>query len=190
MARDRGQLSGEVIPRGFRAAQLQNFTPQQQKLFQRSFGQVSPESYLSRLAGGDEGLFEQMEAPALKQFGQLQRGMASQFSGAGSFGARRSSGFQNQQSQAAMDFAQQLQGNRLNLQRQALQDLMGYSNMLLNQRPYERSLIDKKQKESGLGGWGSIGGGLLGGAAGFALGGPGGAFQGASLGAGIGSGFD
>jgi len=66
MARDRGQLAGEVIPKGFRAAQLQNFTPEQQKLFSRSFGHLAPDSYLSRLAGGDEALFEEMEAPALK----------------------------------------------------------------------------------------------------------------------------
>ena len=40
-------------------------------------------------------------------------------------GARRGSGFQNSQNQITSDFAQDLQANRQNLQRQAIQDLRG-----------------------------------------------------------------
>jgi len=84
-----------------------------------------------------------MEAPALRQFSGLQSNLASRFSGMGGLGARRSSGFQNTMNSAASNFAQELQANRQNLQRQALQDLMGFSNSLLGQRPQENVLVEK-----------------------------------------------
>lgn len=133
----------DTIPKGYRLGQLQQFTPEQMQLFQNMFGQVGPGSFLSKLAGGEEGAFDQLEAPAMKQFGQLQGQLASRFSGMGS-GARRSSGFANTMNQASSDFAQQLQSQRMGLQRQALMDLMGISESLLGQRPYERSLIKKQ----------------------------------------------
>jgi hypothetical protein len=108
------------------------------------FGHTGPDSFLSRLAGGDQSQFEQLEAPALKQFGQLQGQLASRFSGMGS-GARRGSGFQNASSQATSDFAQALQSNRLGLQRQALLDLMGVSSSLLGQKPYDQYLVPKQK---------------------------------------------
>jgi len=128
---------------GYRPAQLQQFTPEQMKLFQSMFSQIGPESFLSKLAGGDQSMFEQMEAPAMRQFQGMQGQMASRFSGMGS-GARRSSGFQNTMNQASSDFAQQLQANRMGLQRQAIQDLMGMSSNLLQQRPYEQMLLKKQ----------------------------------------------
>jgi hypothetical protein len=137
-------MTGNQIPKGYKAGQMQQFTPEQMQLFQQMFGNLGPDSFLSRLAGGDQSMFEQMEAPALRQFGELQGQLGSRFSGMGT-GARRSSGFQNTTNQAASDFAQQLQSNRLGLQRQAIGDLMGMSNQLLNQRPYEQFLM-KKQK--------------------------------------------
>lgn len=136
---------GNKIPSGYKAGQLQQFTPQQMQLFGQLFSNVSPDSFTGRLAGGDEEMFNQLEAPALKQFGALQGNIASRFSGQG-MGARRSSGFQNSMGQAGSDFAQQLQSNRIGLQRQAIQDLMGMSNSLLNQRPYENFLVEKQQK--------------------------------------------
>ena len=113
------------------------------------FGQVGGGSYLSRLAGGDESLFQDMEAPALRQFGELQGGLASRFSGMGGLGARRSSGFQNASSQAASSFAQDLQGQRQGLQRNALMDMFNMSQTLLGQRPQEKFLIEKEQKQPG-----------------------------------------
>lgn len=127
---------------GYRPTQMQQFSPEQLQLFQQMFGHVGPDSFLSKLAGGDESMFQQMEAPAMRQFQGLQGNIASRFSGMGS-GARRSSGFQNTMNQASSDFAQDLQSNRMNLQRQAIQDLMGMSNSLLNQRPYENMLMKK-----------------------------------------------
>lgn len=133
---------GDKVPKGFNKGQLQQFTPEQMQLFQSMFGRLGPDSYLSKLASGDQSQFEQLEAPALRQLGGLQGGLASRFSGMGT-GARRSSGHQLAQGQLAADFSQQLQSQRMALQRQAMQDLMGFSNDLLNQRPYDRFITEK-----------------------------------------------
>ena len=135
------QGPGRSTPRGYE--QVQNFTPEQMDLFKQLFSNVGPDSFLSKLAGGDEGTFNQIEAPALRQFNGLQGNLASRFSGMGGLGARHSSGFQNTANQAASDFAGQLQGQRQSLQQQALSDLMGYSNQLLGQQP--NSLIEKQK---------------------------------------------
>jgi hypothetical protein len=193
-----GQLNNtgfykEKIPKGYTAGKIQQFSPEQMQLFQRMFSQVSPESYLGKLAGGDESFFNQMEAPALRQFGELQGNIASRFSGIGGGGGQgmlsgqRSSGFQNIMGQAASNFAQDLAARRQSLQQQAIMDLMGLSEHLLGQRPYERLLTEKMPKQkSGLGG--IIGAGL-GGLGGFLFGGPGGALGGAQMGHKIGSFF-
>lgn len=136
--------SGNKIPSGYKRGQLQQFTPEQMDLFQSLFGHVGPGSYLSRLAAGDESLFSEMEAPALRQFSGLQGQLASRFSGMGGTGARRSSGFQNTMNQASSNFAQDLQSRRQDLQRQAIGDLMGMSSNLLGQRPYDQFLTEKK----------------------------------------------
>lgn len=128
---------------GVRPYSMQQFTPEQLQLFQQMFSHAAPDSFLSRLASGDQSQFEQMEAPALRQFQELQGNLASRFSGMGS-GARRSSGFQNTMNQYTSDFAKDLQANRLGLQRQAIQDLMGLSNELLGQRPFETGFIKKQ----------------------------------------------
>lgn len=143
MAGPTGKM-GNKIPSGYKAGQLQQFTPEQMQLFGQLFSHVSPDSFTGRLASGDQDIFNQLEAPALKQFGALQGNIASRFSGQG-MGARRSSGFQNSMGQAGSDFAQQLQANRIGLQQQAIQDLMGMGNTLLSQRPYENFLVQKQQ---------------------------------------------
>jgi len=140
-------LYKEKIPKGYAAGQLQQFSPEQMQLFRQLFGQVGPESYLSQLAGGSQEGFEQQEAPALRQFNELQGNIASRFSqgggGQGALGARRSSGFQNYQNQASSNFAQDLSSKRQDLQRQAINDLMGISSNLLAQKPFERTLTEK-----------------------------------------------
>lgn len=141
-------MIGNKTPSGYKSGQLSQFTPEQMQLFQQLFSHVSPESYTSKLASGDQSLFGEIEAPALKQFSGLQGNLASRFSGMGSFGGRRSSGFQNTANSAASDFAQQLQSQRQGLQRQALQDLQGMSQQLLGQRPYEQFLVPKKQNQT------------------------------------------
>lgn len=172
-------------PKGYKYGQMQNFTPEQMELFKQMFGDVDPESFLAQLAGGDEDFFNQMEAPALQQFSELQGGLASKFSGMGS-GARGSSGFQNTMNQAASDFAQKLQSGRHELQTNAIKDLSNMRGQLLGMKPYENFLVQKQHKKSGLGG---LLGSLLGGGAGFGLGGMGGAMKGAQFGYGVGSQF-
>jgi len=181
----------ENIPSGYRKGTVQQFTPDQMKLLKNSMRHVGPNSFLSRLAGGDESMFAEMEAPALRQFQGLQGQMASRFSqgggGPGALGARHSSGFQNYANQATSDFAQQLQGQRMELRNQALRDLMSMSNELMGQRPYENFLVKKQQKQGF--DWGGLAGGAAGATGGFFLGGPAGAATGASLGYNAGSGL-
>ncbi len=64
---------GSKIPKGYEQGSMQQFTPEQMNLFKSLFGQVGPDSFTSRLAGGDQSMFEQMEAPAMRQFQGLQR---------------------------------------------------------------------------------------------------------------------
>lgn len=181
-----GSGAGNKVPSGYKVGQLQQFTPEQMQLFQSLFGHVGPGSYLSRLASGDESMFEEMERPALKQFTGLQGGLASRFSGMG-IGSRNSSGFQNTMTQASSDFAQDLQSRRQELQRQAIMDLMGMSSNLLGERPYEQFLYEKKKPfwQKLLGGALPIGGALIGGA----IGGPAGASIGGQAGAAAGQAF-
>lgn len=136
-------MAGNKVPKGYQQGQLSQFTPEQHQLFSSLFSQVSPQSYLGKLAGGDQEAFGQLEAPALRQFNQLQGNIASRFSQGG---ARRSSGFQNTMNQASQDFASQLQSQRMGYQRQALQDLMSMSHELLGQRPYEQFLVQNAPK--------------------------------------------
>lgn len=171
--RSGGAGGGNVIPKGYEYGQIQQFTPEMMQLFQSLFGHLGEGSYLSRLAGGDEELFNQIERPAQQQFSGLQGNLASRFSGMG-LGARHSSGFQNTANSAASDFASQLQSQRQGLQREALTSLFGMSNQLLGQRPYENFLTEKEPSfwESLLGGLGGLGGqfaGGLGGGAGLGL---------------------
>lgn len=155
--------SGDSIPKGYKKGSIQQFTPEQMELFQSLFGHAGPNSFLSKLAGGDEAAFGQIEAPAMRQFQGLQGQLASRFSGMG-MGGRRSSGFQNTATNAASEFAQNLQSQRTGLQRQALLDLFGISESLLGQRPRENFLTEKKPGflQSILGSLGKGGGNIAG----------------------------
>lgn len=181
-------LMGDKIPKGYQKGQLSQFTPEQMQLFQQMFSNVSPDSYLSKLAGGDQSMFDEMEAPAMRQFQDLQGQNASRFSGMG-MGARHGSGFNNTMNQATSDFAQDLSSRRGELRRQAINDLMGMSNQLLGQRPNEQFLVEKPQKQSS--GWGGVAGAGIGALGGFALSGgnPGMALKGGQLGYSVGSAF-
>lgn len=178
----------ENIPKGYKKGTLNNFTPEQMQLFRQSFSDVGPDSYLSRLAGGDQSMFEEMEAPAFRQFNELQGNISSRFSGMGGTGSRRSSGFQNTMNSAGSNFAQDLASRRQSLQQNAIKELAGLRSELLGQKPQENFLVEKQQKEK-KGGWGGLAGAALGGTAGFFAGGPTGAMAGAKLGHSIGSSF-
>jgi hypothetical protein len=138
------QLNVGKTRSGYTPVSQQQFTPEQMQLLQQGYERVNPNSYLSKLAAGDEDLFNQLEAPAMRQFQGLQGNIASRFSGMGS-GARRSSGFQNTINQASSDFASDLQAQRMGLQRNAIMDLHSMSNDLLGQRPYEQFLLPKQK---------------------------------------------
>jgi hypothetical protein len=161
-----GYGSGDKIPKGYKAGQLQQFNPEQMELFSRLASLLGGDSDLFKLASGDQGYFEEMEKPALRQFSGLQGNLASRFSGMGS-GARRSSGFQNTINAASSDFAQDLQAKRQGLMREARGDIFNLGSSLLNQRPTQRFLTEKKPSflESLLGGIGNIGGQFAGSAA-------------------------
>lgn len=194
-----GPLHGQKIPGGYRIGQYQKFTPEQMDLYKQMFGMVGPESYLGKLAAGDEEMFRQIEKPALQQFAGEVGQLGSRFSGMG-MGAQKSSGFRNTATQAAADFAGKLQAQRQGLQRQAISDLMGFSNQLMGISPYETYQYERKHHgpssagkgKMGAGGWlGTLGGGALGFLTGGPLGAASGAFQGYNLsrGGGGGGGF-
>lgn len=151
----------EQRPHGYSKFRSNNYTQAQNQQYNRLYGLVGPESSTYKTAMGDQSQFDEMEAPALRQFGALQGNLASKFSGAG-MGARRSSGHQNSQNAAAQDFAGQLQANRQGLQRQAVQDLMGLSQQLLQSGPYTSGYAAKGAKEGIAGGYGGPTGTVLG----------------------------
>ncbi len=173
-----GGGGGDIIPKGYNKGQINNWNPEQSQIFKNSVKQVSPDSYTSRLAAGDQSLFEEMEAPANRQFNETLSGIADRFSQAGT-GGRHSSAFQNATTAAGSNFIQDLQSRRGELQRNAIADLMGMSHQLLGERQYDKFIAEKPQKPNY---WGQIGGALAGaipGAiGGFMKGGPPGAVAG------------
>lgn len=78
-------------------------------------------------------MFEQLEAPAYESFNKTLGQIGSRFS---QFGAQDSSAFQNAVSGAGANLAQNLQSQRLGLQNNAVQQLLGHSTQLLGQQPY------------------------------------------------------
>lgn len=176
--------SGSKIPKGYKQFQVQKFTPEMMEQFKSLFANVSPDSYLGKLAAGDQEAFAEMEAPAMRQFSALQGNIGSRFSGMGQ-GGRKSSGFQNTMNQAASEFAQDLQSKRMETRKNALQDLMKFSEMLMGQQPYETGLVKKEQKQpSGFQQFvNAVGGAIPGAVGGFLVGGPPGALAGAAGGA-------
>ena len=134
---------------GYKSAQFRTLTPQQEDIKHRLLrasgeGAIGGSDYLSRLAGGgSEEDWKQLEAPALRQFGALQGNLASRFSGFGS-GARKSSGFQNTMSEAGAGLAEQLQSNRMDIRMRAIEQLMGLTGNLLENKEFETQLLPKQ----------------------------------------------
>lgn len=136
--------------------------PRTQELWEQIRNSIGPGigaggDFLSQMAmGGSPEMWEQIEAPALRQFGQAQGNTASRFSGMGS-GARRSSGFQNVMGAQAQELAERLQSNRMGLRMNAIKDLMGMSQNLLGTSLSDSTLVPKEKPWwqeflSGLGG--------------------------------------
>lgn len=181
--------AGNKIPKGYSAGRLQQFTPEQLSLYQSLFPYVSPGSQLAQQAAGSDQGFAPHEDYARRQFQEATGELSSRFSGLG-MGARKGSGFQNQLTQGAQDFASLLAQQRQGLQRQALLDLMGISGQLLGQQPYQNFLTRKEPKQSGF--WSKLFGAtapLAGAGIGALFGGLPGASIGSQLGSGVAAGF-
>lgn len=149
-------MEGDTIPSGYRSGGVQQYNPQQSQFYEQLLNMLGPDSYLARLAGGEEGIFDEMEAPAWRQHQEDQGQLASRFSGSnGAMSARRGSGFHNMANQQSSDFAMGLQSQRQQLQQKAIQDLMGMGSDLLDKRPFEKFVTPKRQKQNP---WGEVAG--------------------------------
>lgn len=149
-----------------RTEQVPRLSPQQMELMNKLLsglggftGEGGGLDFLSKLASGDPEMFAEMEAPAMRQFGELQGDIASRFSGAG-MGGQRSSGFQQAQSGAASELSEKLASNRMGMQQSAIQQLLGLSGQLLGTSPFENIYHEGSQGVLGslLGGLGQFGG--------------------------------
>lgn len=135
------------LPSGYSQYQLPQFTPQQMQLYNQMIGSLGGlgggMDYLNRLASGDEELFKQIEAPAYQALQQQQAQTAGRFSGVG---GQDSSAFANALAGQSGQMAQNLASQRSQMQQGAIDKLMGFSERMLQQRPYETGL----QQEGGL----------------------------------------
>ena len=184
--------TGNKIPKGYKSGRLQQYTPEQMSLYQSLFPHVSPGSRLAQTASGSEEGFAPFEEGARRSFQEFTGQLGSRFSelAPGAMSSRKSSGFNLGATQGAQDFALSLAQQRQGLQRQALNDLMGLSNTLLSQNPYENFLVQKQQKPSR---WGQLLGAaapIAGAGLGALFGGPAGAAVGGQLGSSLSAGFN
>ena len=136
----KGPYQGKKLGGGYTQGQMPNFTPEMMEFFSSLMDQLGEGSFLSRLANGDDSLTQEMEQGNMKEFNDLQGQMGSRFSGMG-MGAQKGSGFKNAQNQASSDFASKLQGDRSAMRMNAIKELQGMGNNLLQQKPYENVAI-------------------------------------------------
>lgn len=161
MSASTGMASG-LKGTGYRQFNVPTKGPEQMNLFRDVAGRAQPGigsgvDFLSQLAQGDPSLFDKLEAPALRQFGQLQGNIASRFSGMGS-GARHSSGFQNTVNAAGQSLSESLAAQRMGYQSDAVKQLLGLYQELMGEEHFNTGLVPKKKKW-----WEELLGGLSGG---------------------------
>lgn len=96
-------------------------------------GATGGADFLSRIAQGDEDIFNQLEAPAFRNFEKFLGQAGTRFS---DLGARDSSYFENAVSGAGREMSENLQSQRVGLRQQAIESLLGQSQQLLNYEPY------------------------------------------------------
>ena len=178
--------SSTNIP-GYKTKQLPNMSPEQMQFFTQLLQQLQGGTqygvdFLSKLAAGDEGLFEELEAPAYRNFEKTLGQIGTRFS---HLGAGDSSYMQNAVSGAGSELAQDLQAKRVEMRNNAINSLLNNSQQLLSKSPYDNVLIPNKQGPD----WGGLIGGVIGGGAGAYYGGLPGAKFGAGAGAAAGSEF-
>lgn len=100
------------------------------------------------LAQGSPGAFEQLEAPALRQFQQqIAPGIAQRYAGTrgqASSGMSASSGMQNSLAAAGANLAQDLQAQRTGIMERSMQNVLGLGNMLLGMPTQQFGLVQKQ----------------------------------------------
>lgn len=144
--------------KGFNTAQMPNMPPEMMQLLMQLLGpsgEGAGESidWLRQLIGGDESGYEDAAHRAFdKRVGQI----ASRDS---HLGARNSSGYRNSIANAGAEMSENMADKRTNLIMQAIQMLMGNSQKLLQQQPFQNFAVPKPQKNQGTD-WGSVIGGV------------------------------
>lgn len=135
---------------GYKLRNVPNYTPQQMQLFSQLLGGAKQGlgggglDFLSKLGAGEEGAFQQAEAPTYSAFNKMLGQLGSRFAGVGAVG---SSAFQNATSGAAQSLSESLGSQRMGIQQSAIERLLGLSDSLLGKQPYESML----QRKSGFG---------------------------------------
>ena len=147
-------------PKGYNQYSLPTMEPGVHDFFMKLLGSSGQGALgglesLKKLAGGDESYFNQLEAPAFRQFEGSMGQLGSRFAGMG-MGANKSSGMRLSAGGMASDLAQNLQSQRMGLQQNAISQLMNMSQNLLGQKTMEYGLAKKPNI------WGEIFGPLLG----------------------------
>lgn len=140
-------LNTPKIPKGFSMYSLPTMGGGQKDIYEMLKGQFqggAGDVYqkLFGLASGNEGMFEQLEAPALRQFQQqIAPGIAQRYAGGG-IGA--SSGMQNSLASAGANLAQDLQAQRTGIMERSMQNVLGLGNMLLGMPTQQFGLVQKQ----------------------------------------------
>lgn len=131
----------QQIPEGYDLFAINQYTPEQEKLFKRNERQLGKGSYLDRLARGEESAYGETEGKAYSQFGGMQSNLGSRFGGGMSTGQSGN--------QASKDFMTNMRAGRHGMRQQAIMDLMGMTNQFLKQRPQERGLAESGEEYYG-----------------------------------------
>lgn len=181
---------------GYKSISVPTMSPEVMDRWRRTIGAVEPSALssigdLGRISQGDESYFQQLEAPAHRQYQQGIGQLASRFSaggpGSGSMSARQSSAFANAGAGYAGEFAENLAAQRYSLQDRAREQLLSLYGELMSSDPYEQVL--QKRKQSGWKKWLGASLPIIGGVAGGIAGGPAGAIAGSSIGSSAGGAF-
>ena len=138
---------------GYKQHNVQKFTPELMNLFNSMVGGVTPGAqagtdWLSKLAGGDQSAFEEMEKPAYNAFEKQLGSIGNRYS---HLGALDSNYFENATAGAGRELQENLASKRSDMRQKAIDTLLGQSNSLLGQNPYETFMTEKKK------GWGDMG---------------------------------
>lgn len=138
---------------GHKYAQLPTMSPEQLNFFQALLSQAQPGTsqgidFLSKLSGGDQSQFEQLESPYYSALDRAGAQLGSRFSGLG-MGGQQSSGFQNALAGQAKDLSELLGSQRMQLQQNAIRELLGLSQSLLGTPTFQNFLTPPKQKSPG-----------------------------------------